>query len=422
LSGRRDIFELHATDPEFLERFRKTIADVRSGKLPAAVAGAAFNMSAKSIMRYAGRQKQADIDTATYVTVSSWKQVSGVAEWETWMKGRQKLNAAVRMSAIAAELWEKVWQKKPLQLLTEQDIIEAKLYIKGLSAGKRFKHTLALRALLRFGFGDQKWLTKHLSTKGLKTAPRMPAELKTAEGIQRAVNGLFLGLEQLQLDPSERVEADVIFTSKLALWARTGDVKEEREIFGSRINAGHSHLDIDSTGRLISWEFFSKWREVWIVPRAMMPAKLVSALESFVRSRDLKTGDFLFRMKAARAREILKAACAKAGILELQLHDFRKMGLSACVHSGVPLEVAVDFGVGWKDINTARKHYLMLKNANATAEYAKMSRFLGLGETAQPAASENSALPQTQDAQQSRAPAVEQSPRSDANSTDTPAQ
>ena len=45
----------------------------------------------------------------------------------------------------------------------------------------------------------------------------------------------------------------------------------------------------------------------------------------------------------------------------LKLHDIRKVALTWLWIMGISLEVATTLNVGWKDLNTARKHYLHLR-------------------------------------------------------------
>ena len=95
-----------------------------------------------------------------------------------------------------------------------------------------------------------------------------------------------------------------------------------------------------------------------------MPDKARTLLEAHIRKYDLKSGDFLIQdLIDDLANAVLKKACRELGITPLNLHDLRKAYLTGLRLCGIPLEAAIDLMVGWKKIDTAKNHYLMLKLA-----------------------------------------------------------
>ena len=154
----------------------------------------------------------------------------------------------------------------------------------------------------------------------------------------------------------------LVVWSKTLTGIRTGDREEERELWGTRINQGHTQIAVNSEGHFQSWTVSAKKKERWHF--SLIPSKLKELLESHIDKYDLKSGDFLIQELDSHIANVwLKEACKQLQITPLNLHDLRKAYLTGLRLSGIPLEAAIDLMVGWKKIDTAKDHYLMMKLA-----------------------------------------------------------
>lgn len=391
--GRRSYLQtLRLTDPEHgEERFRYLTDLIDKGKLSLKQAAKTLDLSEKTLARNIQYLKDQDAGRITAAPVGSWELMPEAKEWETWLltqvKDPERCTYYVHK---AKHFWETLWGKKPLSALTEQDFLKARAEI---DAGKLHKYNLngALRYLIRGGFGNPAWLTKFLRTKGLKGVPRMAAELMVKERFLKVAPTVLSSLVSMgaQSAPVRTVWKSVIFCTpelvrttalvfnlKRASGIRTGDKEKERELWGTRIGEGKTRILLDSEGRFQLWEVFAKKSETWTIRRNTLPAGIVKELEDYIRERGLKHGDFLINANVHTIRAVLKEACVRGGLVPLSLHDLRKYYGTALAFSGIPLEVAIDMNVGWKDIKTLKEHYLMIKGINAEVEAPKLAKFL----------------------------------------------
>jgi len=163
----------------------------------------------------------------------------------------------------------------------------------------------------------------------------------------------------------------LVVWSKTLTGIRTGDREEERELWGTRINQGHTQIAVNSEGHFQSWTVSAKKKERWHF--SLIPSKLKELLESHIDKYDLKSGDFLIQELDSHIANVwLKEACKQLQITPLNLHDLRKAYLTGLRLSGIPLEAAIDLMVGWKKIDTAKNHYLMLKLARVSSYVRKL--------------------------------------------------
>lgn len=384
MSGRRDLFQRHSGESDFTERFDRLAEDVEKGRIPVKVAADALGISTKSLERAIEKRKQTQKAAITYAKFDKFQQLPGIQKWIGWMKSRYKNDEALHYISTAERFWIEVLQKKSFDLLTEEDIVNGATWAKQQTNGSRNKTMLVIRALIRGQYGKHEWLVRHLSTKGLKTKAAIPPELISPETFREVLPRLFHGLDKLVNDGSataEEIETmRMVIMLKASLGPRTGNPKEEREVWGCKVNSGKSNLQIDQNGKIVSWTFFAKGGFTWgPIPERMIDPTLKARVEEYVRKHDIKAGDFLVQnMTDDRARILLKAGCKIAGLSKFRLHDFRKMFATAGILGGVPMEVMADLGVGWKDLDTLKEFYVTIKSLNAAAEYDKISGFLKL--------------------------------------------
>jgi len=248
-------------------------------------------------------------------------------------------------------------------------LLKALAWIRQNGGASEYEWLTALRALIRSGVGNEAWLTKHLSTKRKRNPPRTLALLHLPAFFTEILPKLFNAISALPIDERKRDELLLVVYLKATTGIRTGSRTAERELWGTRLQAGKTSLQI---GERIDWTVFAKGKEIWHI--TFLPQKVSELLRKHISKWQIKAGQYLIQsLWFDEARLLLKQVCAALNIPPLNLHDLRKVYLTGLCLSGIPLETAVELNVGWKDLNTARKHYLEVKALNADAEYAKFS-------------------------------------------------
>ncbi len=381
MSGRKSLLQQLSTDEKGEDRFRFLAEQIEAKKLTIEQAAKILNRHPKTIRRNIERLGQKDADRITAAPVGKWEQMPEAKTWAAWLKLQTKEKAATYTENVVRKLWETVWGHKPLSALSETDFMQARSAIE-TEKGIHFNKVMALRYLVRYGFGKPEYLTKFLRTKALKPPPRMPQELTIRELFPKIIPRVKDQLEAMEKDgtltPDIRETSELVIDIKRTTGIRTGERGEERELWGTRIGQGRSAILLDQEGRFLNWQVLGKKSESWSIKRETFAPQVRERLESYIRARGLKQGDWLLHHERDTIARAVKKACKQAGITELELHDFRKMYATGFIFAGVPLEIAVDLNVGWRDINTMKKHYLTIKSLNAEAEYHKLAAFLGL--------------------------------------------
>lgn len=326
------------------------------------------NISTRTIAKY-----RAEMPEGYRAQFSDFQKLPQLPELRAWLLSKfDNPEAAHACLAQIERLWLEVW-KKPLESLIEQDMVNGLNYIKQKFPSGQFRWIMAIRYLIRFGVGDQAWLTRHLGTKGKKAASRMPAILTQPlfyDEIFPKIPMLIRGIEWLS--DRQKDEFDLLLSLKVTTGIRTGDPVAERELWGTKLAAGKTSLTLRA-GKLIDWIVFAKKKEVWHISH--LPPLIASKLVAHVTKYHIGPGQSLLQELGSRdANKALGEICIKLGIEKLRLHDMRKVYLTGLCLAGIPLETAVDLNVGWKDLNTARQHYLAVKAMNADTEYEKFSQ------------------------------------------------
>lgn len=393
MSGRPSLLQkLIQQDPEKgEERFRYLAGQIEAKKVSLEKAAKLLNTEPKTLKRNLEKLRKVDVGRILALPLRSWKDMPEGLELENWLRDQLKGDQFSNHFRRIVRIWETVWEKKPLSALTEQDFLKAKREIEASSLNK-FNPILSLRYVIRGGFGNPGWLNKFLRTKGLKGKPRMAPELMIKERFVKVAPTVLSNLYSMgqQNVPVRAYETLVFVTPELARATalafnlkrvsgiRTGDRTTEKELWGTRIGVGQTRILLDSEGRFQLWEVFAKKDEVWTIRKDTIPSGVVKELEDYIRERGLKQGDFLLSDKRETIRAVLKEACVRGGLVPLSLHDLRKYYGTALALSGIPLEVAIDLNVGWKNIQTLKDHYLMIKGINAEKEAPKLAKFLEL--------------------------------------------
>jgi hypothetical protein len=375
------------------DRFRQMIRDYQKGILPIEVIADTYKdsrgkpLSTKTIRRTIERMDSADHDQKTYAPITDFGKTPGIHDFEVWLQTQTQKVTADRMISNIERIWEEVLQKKNLALLTERDMGEIALWIHNLSTSQtnKFSYMMAIRYLLRYGYGQHGWLTRYLGTKKLKGPPRMPPELKTKETFVQVMPRLYHALDKLQNDG--KITTGIYRTThmveqiKSCLQARTGDFNAQREVWGTIINNpqnGKSSLILDDQGKIRHWSVFAKKGEMWEIPRRVFEIfpGLCEEIEGFIHDYDIKRG---YPLVTADVDEIRRVILRQSQIAELSpyhLHDLRKVSATRCMMAGMRIEETANFGVGWLDIPTLVKYYIAIKGLNMEGAYQTLASFM----------------------------------------------
>ena len=148
---------------------------------------------------------------------------------------------------------------------------------------------------------------------------------------------------------------------KICTGIRTGDRNERRGLAGlSADTKTPSYLKFQgSTWRA---QVFEKKGETW--PITWIPTEVLADLRTLYDEAQTRDKKFIFTYVKWKRPELLKAwrqISLKHTGVELTFHDLRKVSITWLYAMGIPLEIATTLNVGWKDLSTARDHYLDLR-------------------------------------------------------------
>lgn len=143
---------------------------------------------------------------------------------------------------------------------------------------------------------------------------------------------------------------------------RTGDAKDDRELFGIKAKETNSSYLLMNNENEFSFHVSAKDNIDWEIMRLTPSIKK----QLYAYYQTLEHGEFLFKKDEEMVKNWRKC-CIKAGIRPkqkgLSFHDIRKVGLTWEFILGLPLDIACDINVGWKDLNTAKRNYLAFRRA-----------------------------------------------------------
>lgn len=144
---------------------------------------------------------------------------------------------------------------------------------------------------------------------------------------------------------------------KIVTQMRTGSWKAEREFYGiQKGTAGKTYLSMVNADEY-QFHVFAKKGEEWDV--IWMPRWVKDRL--WERYQTMERGEKLTKYSKARLLKAWGDITERRLGTRLILHDLRKISLTWLYTMGVPLEVATQLNVGWKDLSTAHSHYIDIK-------------------------------------------------------------
>jgi integrase len=142
---------------------------------------------------------------------------------------------------------------------------------------------------------------------------------------------------------------------KLVTMMRTGNRKAEKEFLGLKRDTGKSWIRFENEDRF-KGKVLGKGREEWGLE--WLPVTVRHDLYNLYVSR--KEGEYLFDVDVNVLLKEMRKCCLALGLPPLNLHDLRKITITWFWAFGIDLSIATELNVGWKDLNTAKKHYLTI--------------------------------------------------------------
>jgi hypothetical protein len=149
-----------------------------------------------------------------------------------------------------------------------------------------------------------------------------------------------------------------IIQFKLCTQMRTGSRPDERELWGIKKGSeGKSYLLMSSPDEY-RCHIFAKKSEEWDV--IWLPRDVRVKMWDLYNRVDM--GEPLLKgVNVSKFRKEWAKITEKVFGRPLSLHDIRKASITWLYVIGVPLEIATVLNVGWKDLSTARDHYLEIR-------------------------------------------------------------
>lgn len=271
-----------------------------------------------------------------------------------------------RVFAFCAKVWDQVWDKPSLVVVKDSqstlaDQLVQKFNATFLEDNLRIRDRKKLIRYIFFFLNRADICQKSLTMSNA----RDPRRVRRLPPLEMPDFPLKFNDCIEELTEFERLVVEVKLVSQM----RTGKPKEERGLTGLRKNAGKSWLLMTDTDNY-RCHVVEKMREEWDITH--IPKQLRDKL--FAHYQTIADGDFIFDYNAVQKvlKKWRKVTLRNIG-MSLTLHDIRKVSVTWFFACGLPLEIATDLNVGWKDLNTPKDHYLQMRNIlkkSKRAEYA----------------------------------------------------
>lgn len=152
-------------------------------------------------------------------------------------------------------------------------------------------------------------------------------------------------------------EARLMLRFKICSQMRTGDIKDERELFGLiHGSQGKNYIKFLNDSQFVA-HIFAKRSEEWDL--IWLPAAVKDDMKKHLST--INEGDLIWKIDVTEMRNVFGKWTKKITGRRFILHDTRKISVTWLYCLGVPSEVACLLNVGWLDISTAFSHYLDAK-------------------------------------------------------------
>ncbi len=283
--------------------------------------------------------------------------------FKEWLHNKRKPEGANKVFSFCEKVWRLQWDRPSLFLAADRTNNSAdKLAQNFLSEYKedtarirsRKKH---LRQLFTF-LGRSDINDRHLKM----TASRDPRRVRQVPEIPML--GFPVDLDNA-LNEFESIHGFVAVTwlkLKICTGIRTGDKKEKRGLAGLSADTKTKSFVMFRGG---TWraQVFEKKGETW--PITWLPADVLADLRKLYDAAQKRPDKMIFTYSKHERTQLLKswrAISKKHTGAELTFHDLRKVSITWLYAMNIPLEIATTLNVGWRDLSTARDHYLDLRS------------------------------------------------------------
>lgn len=280
--------------------------------------------------------------------------------FKDWVETKFKRKSqAVTVFNFCSLVWEKLWNRCDMvQFKDDSNPLADQCAITFVTEfqedSKRMRSRLKqIRYIFRF-IGRTDVMNAHLTMSNSKH-PRAKRRVPHISEIE-------FGIRYAEMEEELRSrlgnEAVLDLRLKIATQMRTGDLKDERELWGIKKGmTSRTYLNMRSPDEY-QFHVFAKKGEEWDV--IWMPREVKDAL--WERYQKLDYGDQVAISHEQKLRDAWGDISEETLGFRLNLHDCRKISLTWLYVMGVPLEVATMMNVGWKDLSTAHGHYLEIKS------------------------------------------------------------
>jgi len=273
----------------------------------------------------------------------------------TWLKNNRKSDYK-RVYNFCRRTWEKVFDRPSLILVKDPTINLGDLICQkflntfGDDLDRIRRRKKLIRQLFRFlGRGDLN--DRHLRTTGDKRNIRKVPHISFLNFPER-INRI---IEQIS---TENREWGIALRLKICGQFRTGNKGTDKELMGITVKdaTAKSYLIMDNEDNY-RFHILAKKDESWDIN--WLPKRVRQELYFLYNERG--KGEKLFQFKEQDLRDRFGDLTKKEFGFRFILHDCRKISITWLWVMGLPLEIATELNIGWKDLNTAKTHYLQLR-------------------------------------------------------------
>ena len=270
----------------------------------------------------------------------------------------QTPSAASRIFNFSQRVWDQVWDRPSLVMTKDsENQLGDQLCMKFLEKFAEDKPRIRDRKkLIRYIFrflGRRDLCDRYLTM----TQSRDPRPIRRVPLIETPD---FPTEFQKVFDEINRLDNEVGVASEFKLCAqmRTGNRAKDRGLMGIKIGMeSPSYIWMTSPDEF-KIHVVEKKGEEWDI--TWLPRRVRERMWTLYCQRS--KGEPLFSFPVSRLRNMMGDVTEKLLDFRMTPHDLRKISVTWLYVMGVPLELAVEINVGWKDLNTPKDHYLHMRN------------------------------------------------------------
>lgn len=275
-----------------------------------------------------------------------------------WIESKRKVWTPVYN--FCKEVWEKIWEKPPLIIVKDRDSPLGDqlciLFLKTFGDDKKRIRDRKKRIRRLFTFlGRDDLNNRHLTMddaqdpRPIRDVPEISFK-KFPEQLNQIIDSM---------GKKYGHQGITLIQFKTSSLGRTGGREEGKDIFGLSKIDGQSWVIMEKREDEISFrsKIKSKREEDWYV--SYIPPIVLKSLYEIYEKRE--RGEFLFNLDKDTFVKDFGDISEKIVGRRLKLHDLRKVGATWYYVLGLPMDIVSEMGVGWKDLNTLKRHYLMFR-------------------------------------------------------------